>query len=1070
MSDQDAPKPDSEPQNDANPSAEKKDDTSPKDNAATDSPAPKDAEKPDTKPETTSDEKKSDSKKSEDKPAKGKKKSGIVKKLGIVAGVLFVLAFIGYFVATSAFFIKAFVMPKVGKILNAEIKLANASISPFSEVTLEGVEVTANGEELLASVGSVKARYSLMDILGGNINVFEITIDSPTLHLLVKKDGTTNLDPILQALATDEAPPPPGETPQVSIKNVSLKNATVNVVRELPEGGTQTVVVKNVNLTLDLLGNGQPSKIDIAAALGVELPGAAGKLGADIKASYLIELNADLFPQKISGKTMIGVSEATGELALAKGFGTEIEVTLTPTDLSETMRFLQDGKQLGQIKLSGPFNSQDLSADLKFVVDPIDKKALNIAGAMIGMDFATTVISSESQIKITAGAQQISVTGNLKMDKLAVSQIVDGKKGRTTPVLDISVGYGTDVDLAGMSATISKLSLNGSNAKGPFLAGNLNKPVTVSFGDAVKTTGNAAYTLKVTDFDLTSLRSFAGDSVPEGALNLNLDVTADSTGENVGVNYDAKLNQNGQPVLDASGDVAVVLATMAIDLTSTVSAELSKLSIDGQPLVPAEQNASMKLAMNSSLSGSTFTLKEFKSTFNEDAKEITSIGGAAVITLPSDKDKSIRIANAKIQLAPTARAQNTLTLNGSLIPADLISGKFDIKSDGIDITPFMDLFMPEEAPSTEPAPTQEPAPAPAPSSDEEPPAIDLPIETFDLDIAITKFFAREIAISNYVTKVAIKRSQVNVDPVSLTFNGAPINAKALLNLGVPGYEYDVALKIDRLQIKPLVDSFVPEYKNKVAGELLTDIGIKGKGITGANLQKHLNGHVQTTLTNAVANVLEKGIIMKTVAAILQAPEIMEPPLDYLNTSIQIGHGMANIENFILQSASFQATAKGTVTIDQVLTNSALNIPVGIALSKNLIRNFKVSGGDPNAKYTPLPEFVTIKGTVGAHETEIKKGKLLALAAQAGFAAPKNLVDGAIGAAAGLGAKADDTISKLTGGTVDKLTGGAVGGLFNKLVGKKPASTNSTDKAGTTTTNKAPGLKLPFNPFNPFKRK
>ena len=201
MSDQDAPKPESEPQNDDNPSAENKNDT------AAESSAPE-----------------------------SKKKSGIGKKLAIVAGVLFALAIIGYFVATSAFFVKSFVVPKVGKILNAEIKLADASISPFSEVTLEGVEVTANGEELLASVGSVKARYRLMDIIGGNINVSEVTIDSPTLHLLIKKDGTTNLDPILEALATDEAPPPPGETPKISIKNVSLKNATVKVVQELPGG------------------------------------------------------------------------------------------------------------------------------------------------------------------------------------------------------------------------------------------------------------------------------------------------------------------------------------------------------------------------------------------------------------------------------------------------------------------------------------------------------------------------------------------------------------------------------------------------------------------------------------------------------------------------------------------------------------------------------------------------------------------------------------------------------------------------------------------------------------------
>ena len=438
------------------------------------------------------------------------------------------------------------------------------------------------------------------------------------------------------------------------------------------------------------------------------------------------------------------------------------------------------------------------------------------------------------------------------------------------------------------------------------------------------------------------------------------------------------------------------------------------------------------------------------------------------MSLPKSAGDPIRISNTRLQLAPTERAQNTLVINGQITPAALISGKFDVKSDGMDITPFMDLFMPADAAATEPSTTPEPAPTPAPPSNEEPPAIDLPIESFNLDVAIAKFFAREIAVSNYVTKVAIKRSKVDVDPVSLIFNGAPVNAKALLNLGVPGYEYDVALKIDHLPIDPLVDTFVPEYKGKIAAELLTDIGIKGSGTTGANLQKHLNGHIKTTLTNAVANIVEKGLILKTVAKIMRSPEILEPPLDYLNTAISIGNGKMNINNFIVQSAAFQATATGTVNIDEVLTNSTLNVPIGIALSKNLIKNFKLSGGDPNSKYSPLPQFVTIKGTVGATETDLDEGKLIAVVAQAGLAAGKNIADGAVDAAANLGNKANDTVNKLTGGTVDKLTGGAVGGLFNKLGGKKPATTNTTNKAGTTTTNKELRIKLPFNPFKKKK--
>ncbi len=74
-------------------------------------------------------------------------------------------------------------------------------------------------------------------------------------------------------------------------------------------------------------------------------------------------------------------------------------------------------------------------------------------------------------------------------------------------------------------------------------------------------------------------------------------------------------------------------------------------------------------------------------------------------------------------------------------------------------------------------------------------------------------------------------------PFKLSLNGAPVNATVDLNLGVPGYRYDVAFSADRIPVAPLVNTFVPDRKGQMGGTLTANAQIKGAGITGASLAK-----------------------------------------------------------------------------------------------------------------------------------------------------------------------------------------------------------------------------------------
>ena len=132
-----------------------------------------------------------------------------LRALVAVFAVLIVLLVVVYFVATSSGFLTGVILPRVSKAMNAQITVSDASISPFSQVVLRGLKVQTAGTEPLLSAAEVRLRYSLMDILKGNIRVDEVTVTSPMVTLIENEDGTSNLDPLLKAEPKQAAVPVP---------------------------------------------------------------------------------------------------------------------------------------------------------------------------------------------------------------------------------------------------------------------------------------------------------------------------------------------------------------------------------------------------------------------------------------------------------------------------------------------------------------------------------------------------------------------------------------------------------------------------------------------------------------------------------------------------------------------------------------------------------------------------------------------------------------------------------------------------------------------------------------------
>ena len=419
----------------------------------------------------------------------------------------------------------------------------------------------------------------------------------------------------------------------------------------------------------------------------------------------------------------------------------------------------------------------------------------------------------------------------------------------------------------------------------------------------------------------------------------------------------------------------------------------------------------------------------------------------------------VDVKQLMLALSPTPRGKNQLNVTGraDLSNTNAYQANFKIAAESLDVTPFYDLFDSAQ----KKAEAAKPAPAPQPASTVEPPAMKLPLRQTSLDVNIGKFFLRDIAIANFVVAAKVDNNRVTVKPLSLVMNGAGLSATVDANLGVPGYTYDVALNTDRIQLEPLLTTFVATIpQGAVKGEALAKIAIRGAGITGESLQKNLQGNVNFNLTNAVIQLSQfsgepktpLGKLGKTLTSgilafigpVVGIPDIMRAPLDYVVVDTSIGNGSVQLAKVIAHSPVVMVDAHGAIQLASVTTNSTMSIPIEVWLPESFAKKFTGAQFPAGSTYGRLPHFVDVRGTIGTPDVKVDKAKLIGSA-----------VIGNVGAIGGLiGGKTGETL---------KGAGGALNNLFGGGQPQPPA--------GTATN--APAAKKPANPLdllNPFFKK
>ncbi len=195
-----------------------------------------------------------------------------------------------------------------------------------------------------------------------------------------------------------------------------------------------------------------------------------------------------------------------------------------------------------------------------------------------------------------------------------------------------------------------------------------------------------------------------------------------------------------------------------------------------------------------------------------------------------------------------------------------------------------------------------------------------------------------------------------------SLNGAPVSATADVDLSVPGYKYNLNVNADQVPLAPLVNTFAPDRQGQLGGTLTAHAQIAGAGVTGMDLKQNLAGQFEVDATNlnlSVVNVRSPILktlinVVATVPQLLSNPEtavlslltratglskgglmnqLQQSPIETITVQGGAGDGRINLQLAVVQSAAFEADATGTIALAPVLTNSTINIPVTILLSR-----------------------------------------------------------------------------------------------------------------------------------------
>ena len=987
---------------------------------------------------------KSESKLPSSQVAKPKSKSGILRLvLALFIGGL-VLVVGGVFIVTSSWFVSGTILPMAGGAMNSKIEASKVSGLLSSSLEVADFRLTPNEEETFVSVKRLSVGYDLMATINGKVTASDLVAEQLVIELIMKPDGSLNIDPILEALSGPA--PAESEPPSVDLQRLKIQDGTVRFRQGGSDSDGAMYELTGLNVEVDSLVNGSSTVLKVGGAVGIRMSegGQTSEFSATLDESMTIAWNDELLPVSFETALALVVGQVSGVFAEFASNRIEVSGKLENNELNPLLlKISKSDRLLGSLSVSGPLNVDEGSADLQFKLADLNQNLLNQFKDLVGFSFGEPTISASGGLTLAAGGEamafDVTVSGN---------QFSLQNAGAQTPPLSFELVLALAADLAGSVFDFQSFSLNATQSNRPLLSASVTKPLKISLSDSGMKLADTQLDLTVSDLNLADWRAVLGEAaVGRVASTLSISSEGDQ-GDSIQIGGKVQL---ANLVQSEPGDIA-----NGLGVNATLKAELNDLkNLDVSELKFLVNNSQGQILDG----GASFSLGDSGVLALKTDLKLTNPAKPGQATLELDVEAAGNLDPAKTEfesiaftLPPTSKSsQNRATLSGNLSPDPVkgLSGDLRLAAKSLDLTPLMDFY--DGLSSAEPTSEKEPAPSTTPAKEGEPEPMELPVNRLNATLQFDQLFAREIVVTDWLTEVVVEKSGIKVAPLSLTLNGAPVKGHANVDLSVPGYRYDLALETSQLPAGPFIGSLNPTLKGVYDGMLDVGLDVDGAGVTGVNLKKNLTGTANLDFKGANIELFDswKKLFMTPVALVLRVPAMLESPIQGLSLQSSFGEGTVNLGEFKVLSPQFQVVSTGAIPIADDLMASALALPIDLTMKKEMAvgANLVNDEAEVTEGFVKLPPFVSLEGSVGTPKVNIDKlavGKLFirnvaglpeSVVGQAG-----DVIQGLGGLVGGKGedknaaGKLIDGVGGLLGGEKGaglKDAGSALRGLFNR---------------------------------------
>ena len=451
---------------------------------------------------------------------------------GIAAIVLILLVVLAWWYGTSNAFFQRFVLPRISQKLGARVEVGHAQIRPLRSVVLSEIRMRSGqaGEDRpILEAREIRVRYHLFRLLRGQVDLDELTVESPQVHLTVDAEGRSNWGAILESLQSPRGEPGVSEgtaveTPVIRVGRVAIRDAALSYRREAAGSRTLELAIEPLDLEVQNLATDQSgsSSLRFRARARQTDPGqpATNRLELRLETRAAFALGKGTLPRDLTLDGRAEVTDAAGDWQVWTNFQTLLTARLGPGQSNEfVIRLTQSGDALATLAARGSLPWQTPQADLNIELTGPDSRLLNRIGSMWGFDFGRSQVNAQARLTTDPAHPGIGLTL-----QGGITSFQARKGDLATPVTDVETRLRVFWNRVANTLRVEEFQLAARQETRTWLEGTLPAPIEWNPAQGLSAAPDSGPRLSITDLDLADWRPILGNLLPAGKVRVELDL------------------------------------------------------------------------------------------------------------------------------------------------------------------------------------------------------------------------------------------------------------------------------------------------------------------------------------------------------------------------------------------------------------------------------------------------------------------------------------------------------------------------------------------------------------------